>query len=659
MPDTLEPSGLRAALTTPLYRPRLRDTPLRDLIRFRRTGRLAWRSRLEAAALPEELKQAIIRLVKRTRLWRLEKAEVADELIAHFADGIARGETAQALLEDFGDIDAVAKLIRRAKRRNRPWVWHAWRWSFRLLVLLIGFYVFAFIRFAVGKPSIRIDYVGQLNAAITSVPKQDRAWPLYREALLSFEANNAALDRFYAELPDPVAAARDEASSRVLNEVTPTDAEWPQLVAWCNENQASISLVRAASAKRAFGFVLGRGNDADDPALKWDFSHDAKGGPLSQGALAGSLYVVPVPYLNRMRVLSDVLKADARVATHAGDGQRAIADILAIIGMADQLDLPILIEQHMRTSLYERALATMEAILADRPTLLDDARLVDLAHRVARVGGEAPNSLLDLSGERKTFLDFIQRFYTDDGNGGGRLASVVMDLGTMDVYFYGWSHGTLGGIPRKQPEWDEKAALALGAAGVSIVSARDEVVAEYDRLMAKAEARLARPLRESSGPGTPSVRDEVMAIVQSPTRFVRLMPVTSLTPSVDRIAERAEHVLGRREGLLVGIALELYRRRHDGRYPSTLRELVPTFLPEVPADRISGKPVSYRIIDGHPDIYSVGEDRDDDGGRAWQMQDVGPIREAVARWPVGSEANERAKDGDWILFDARPGASRE
>src|SRR5215212_9829985 len=93
---------------------RIRFTPLLDLLRGRVSGRLDVRARVEAAQLPEPAKLVVARVVKKTRLWRSEKVEVADELIAHFSDGIEGGASLEVLIERFGDEKSAAKLIRRA-----------------------------------------------------------------------------------------------------------------------------------------------------------------------------------------------------------------------------------------------------------------------------------------------------------------------------------------------------------------------------------------------------------------------------------------------------------------------------------------------------------------------------------------------------------------
>jgi hypothetical protein len=63
----------------------------------------------------------------------------------------------------------------------------------------------------------------------------------------------------------------------------------------------------------------------------------------------------------------------------------------------------------------------------------------------------------------------------------------------------------------------------------------------------------------------------------------------------------------------VGLALERFRSA-KGEYPATLTELVPEFLPEVPVDVFSGKPLIYRTEPGGAVVYSVGPNMKDDGG---------------------------------------------
>ena len=77
--------------------------------------------------LPESLRSVVLDVVQRSKLWPDEKRDVALELCTHFADGLQKGESEAALLESFGDVRTAAKLIRRARLRNRSFAWRARR----------------------------------------------------------------------------------------------------------------------------------------------------------------------------------------------------------------------------------------------------------------------------------------------------------------------------------------------------------------------------------------------------------------------------------------------------------------------------------------------------------------------------------------------------
>src|SRR6185436_7501466 len=86
---------------------------------------------------------------------------------------------------EFGNETQAAKLIRRAKRRNRSWPWQVCRaFGLSMGALLILYFGYA-IYFLTGRPSPRINYIANINREIERVPVEDRAWPLYRRALIA------------------------------------------------------------------------------------------------------------------------------------------------------------------------------------------------------------------------------------------------------------------------------------------------------------------------------------------------------------------------------------------------------------------------------------------------------------------------------------------
>jgi hypothetical protein len=86
-----------------------------------------------------------------------------------------------------------------------------------------------------------------------------------------------------------------------------------------------------------------------------------------------------------------------------------------------------------------------------------------------------------------------------------------------------------------------------------------------------------------------------------------------LTPSLAKVFEFQDAAQLRMELEKVSLALAAYRAEH-GRWPDKLTELAPAYLPEIPADRLSGSPLVYRPSGKGYRLYSVGVNKRDDGG---------------------------------------------
>jgi hypothetical protein len=104
-----------------------------------------------------------------------------------------------------------------------------------------------------------------------------------------------------------------------------------------------------------------------------------------------------------------------------------------------------------------------------------------------------------------------------------------------------------------------------------------------------------------------------------------------------------------------------YRLEHD-QWPAKLDLLVPDFLPAIPPDRLTGEPLRYKLVDGRPRIYSIGNDGVDDGGEAALLPgpeaalnlgaEAGAAKQAAPRrwlWELGP-ADEFMFTGDWVLW---------
>ena len=257
--------------------------------------------------------------------------------------------------------------------------------------------------------------------------------------------------------------------------------------------------------------------------------------------------------------------------------------------------------------------------------------MIRLAHAIS--GPAVAADMVNLRGERYFFTDMVQRIYTDDGHGDGHvtfggLRSVLMPLISS---------------PDEQDRLSDAIKLGYASMLPIFAASRAELMEVYNRIVDEQEANFHLPMRLID----PDKMDsQLLAYKKSNINGIRYTLLMVLMPSITRIQGVCEMYLGRRDGLEVGISLELYRRR-QGKYPAALSELTPQLLPEIPADRITGDPVKYRLIDSQPVIYSVGAERVDHGGKPPQSKRS--VGDTVARW---GKLPADLPHGDWILFAA-------
>jgi hypothetical protein len=580
--------------------------PARDKGRRRPRGRRDVRRLLGDSGLPQRLQSIVYVVIQRSRLWKSEKADVAHELIGHFADGLSSGEAPETLEASFGPPPRAAALIRRAKRRQRPFIWRAWARALQvtgvLLALIVAVYVAATIRLFVGSPNISHDYLADLNAAAAAVAPAERAWPLYREALLALE--------------DPAETLREE--------VRPGQAGWAEIRDYLGRQADVLAIVRDAASRPGLGYVVGYSIAEEDRVL-WP-QIEGEGTPMGLAA-------VLLPYLAELRTLGRLLALDAHRAAEAGDGALVTADLEAILGIAGHTgETPILINDLVSLSLIRKAVSTLGQVLSVQPEVMADGQLHDLAHRLAAV--RRGRLEVRLESERLWFLDLMQRLYTDDGAGGGRLTA----QGLQSLVYVG------------DPASSQVGPLAPVAA--LVVAGRREMTGEFNRLFSLAEAEMAKPLwRQDIG----QVDREVERLKRSLVYTYRYWPVVTLMPALAKAGRQPELARQECDAVCVVIGLELYRRR-TGYWPASLDALVPDLLPVVPPDRFDGKPLRYRLVEGRPLVYSIGSDRDDDQGR------TPPAPAGRSMVPRASQVDldgaPRA-DGDWVLWRAAPGSRRD
>jgi hypothetical protein len=539
---------------------RLRHTPPGDLLRMRVTGRGDLARRLDRAGLPAELRRLVAEVVGKARLWPGERAAIAGELIERFRAGLDSGKDAARLAADFGPPGRAARALGRARRRRRPLAWRiTWRAAQAAVVLLalaVGVYVAATVRLLSARPGAASGASAVARAAAPDLPSGERAWPLYRQALVEL-----------GRPPPPL----------IWPAPSPADPAWYEAARMLEERRGAVALLRQAAAMPASGYVVGDEVDPFDRAL-WP---QGSGGARAEG-LAGAVRVSLLPYLAEMRRLAALVCFDALRAAAAGDAATVTDDLLAAIGIAAHArEQPFVQNDLVAGGSVALAARTLGAVLADRPDLLSDAQLGALAHRFWAVPFQ-----LRLDGERALIEDFMRQAYSNDGAGGGRLTARGLEL--MDA----------GG--------------ALAPLASLLAAGRRATLAESERWLLRLEAEAARPPWRRDPEGLERDLDACRASWLYRRRY---MPVVLLLPAPAAALAELDAAAMDRDAACTAIALVIERRRR-GAWAKRLDDLAPHALPAPPADCFGGAPLRYVLRDGRPLLYSVGPDRDDDGGRA-------------------------------------------
>jgi len=618
------------------------QTPWRDLVRFRLSRRLDWKGVIAGAELPDDVKAMLRKLVGRTRLWKLEKAEVAREMVAHFEDAVGDGRDVVSVIEQFGDWRTASRLIRRATKRKRSYLWHAWRWSFWSFVVLLGCYAAVGLYYMSGEPRITTNYVPILNEQALAVPEGERAWPVMREAMIAMGVEQSQ------RIADDAPYADYSVQDLIGWDARPGDARWDEVVAYYDEHAGAMAELRRGAGMPGLGYVAGYAWDPQDVAL---FSPDmtpAQAAVYAQQQAVDAaryrnnqppLYAVLLPHLGTLRECSRLLQVQAFVAADQGDTQAAMDALVALFRLGPfAAEQNTLINQLVDASIRADTLELTSELMAGYPDLFSDEQLRDLAHQIAA----GRTYTFDISGEKMMMLDTIQHVYTDDGKGGGHLDPQAWRRFTLEMT----GANTAFYKTRKNTGSEYLFDYAVAPAMIMFAVDRREMVRMTDHLYGLTAQDLATPPWERPE----SLVDQAIADLKNegPLSWSRYGLLLQTMPALGVTRYTAHRYMAKADATLAALALERYRRE-QGDYPEALEALVPRYLPEVPIDRITGGPINYRVVDGKPVLYSVGADRDDDGGRIAYDPDYPDSRDrGVIDWTI--DEGEAAVDGDWVLW---------
>jgi hypothetical protein len=150
------------------------------------SARTDWRRSIFESTLGDETKSLIREVVKRTRLWSTERHDVAEELVSHFLEGRESGKVEAELIRNFGKPSKAAVMIRRAKKKNRPMLWHLTVVLRNGFLSVIAVYTLTILMAVNKSPSPKIDYKALIDSHIPDIPLETTARETYMALFRNF-----------------------------------------------------------------------------------------------------------------------------------------------------------------------------------------------------------------------------------------------------------------------------------------------------------------------------------------------------------------------------------------------------------------------------------------------------------------------------------------
>jgi hypothetical protein len=365
------------------------------------------------------------------------------------------------------------------------------------------------------------------------------------------------------------------------------DAEMQQLTQWLSENGEALDLLIQGTKKPYYWSVytlaeadLNKGTKNFIPVL---------------------IDTILMENLAEYRTLARALNWRSRYKAYQGNIESALDDSVSLVRFGrHQQGRGLLIEQLVGIAVEGLAHGSISEIIGKADVPADTLKDI---HEKLQVEFADPQNVINLDGEKAFLYDYIQRTFTDDGTGGGRMLVRGAPLAVGD-----WKSGLWRFVTFSYPD-------------------RREVTAKVDRYYQLAE----------------QVFDETPWQVRHEDESQKYMEITDdsflltiTAPAYGRVVQIEWRMKTSRLGLLTVLALARFEK-DKGRYPDNLATLVELgYLKDIPNDPYSDGPLVYKKTDGSFILYSFGENLSDDGGRVARRDDGG-----IKQW---------ASEGDWVFW---------
>lgn len=366
--------------------------------------------------------------------------------------------------------------------------------------------------------------------------------------------------------------------------------DYPHIAAWLKANEKPLAVVVEASKRPDYYNPLVSHRNDKDP---------------------GSLISVLLSGVQKTRELASALTARAMLRLGEGKVDEAWQDLLAC---------------HRLARLMIRGATLIEALVAIAiENIVSNADLAFLEHGKL-TSKQIQDRLKDLQGlppipAMAGKIDLAERFMFLD------CAQLIRRGGV------GMLEGFVGGGPApKELTAEQKKALAAidwepalrngnkwydRLASAMLLKDRAAREAEFDKIDVELKALKADALKEQP--------DLIKGLLEGKDPGKRAgkalgdVLISLLVPAVRKVQSAHDRTEQIQRNLHLAFHLAAYRRDH-GRYPEKLEHLVPKYVPAIPGDLFSGKPIIYRPSEKGYLLYSVGANGKDENGH-WHDDD--------------------------------------
>jgi hypothetical protein len=294
----------------------------------------------------------------------------------------------------------------------------------------------------------------------------------------------------------------------------------------------------------------------------------------------------PLPHLSELNILAKVVRYESLLASESGDTTNAATAIENLIDMAHTVDNePDMIAQLVRIALIAIAENSLEHCF--NVNSLNESELVGLASAFSNA--EKTNLMARaLTGDQAIAIPVFQLVRSRSKS------AVELVEGAQEVG--GFSNPTLDPWLIREPQF------------FRTIGFWDDDFLFYMNIM---ETNIA--LNNFPPPKSLVAVDNFKKVDEVAVRRHCYLSKLFLSAFSSAIIKEASSFACLRTSI-AAVAIERFRLVH-GQLPKNLNELVPQFLPAVPADPFDGQPLRYhRLAKGYV-VYSVGADGHDDGGR--------------------------------------------